>query len=88
MQAFSQTVLRQHRSAGARQKLLACLQEHVAAMNSKDRAEAAGGCDEDSIVLLAAMGLDGPPPAQASAPAAVRREAAAQAKRKVSPAFV
>ena len=35
-------------------------------MNSKDRAEAAGGCDEDGIVLLAAMGLDGPPPAQAS----------------------
>ena len=88
MQAFSQTVLRQHRSAGARQKLLACLQEHAAAMNKKDCAEVAGGCDADGTALLAAMGLDGPPAAQASAPAAVRREAAAQAKRKVSPAFV
>ena len=78
----------QHRSAGARQELLARLQEHVAAMDSKDRAEAAGGCNADGTALLAAIGLDGPPPAQASAPAAVRREAAAQAKRKVSPAFV
>ena len=57
-------------------------------MNSKDRAEAAGGCDEDGTALLAVMGLDGPPPAQASAPAAVCREAAAQAKRNANLAFV
>ena len=78
MQAFSQTVLRQHRSAGARQKLLARLQEHVAAINSNDLAEGAGGCGADGSELLASLGLDGPPPPRESA----------LAKRTVSPAFV
>ena len=88
MQAFPQTVLLQHRSAGARQKLLACLQEHIAAINSNDYAEAAGGCYVDGTSLLAALGLDGQQQVQASAPAAPRRDAAPPAKRKVSPAFV
>ena len=73
MQAFSQTVLLQHSSAGApwaRQKLLARLQEHVAAIYSNNFAEAAGGCNADGTVLLASLGLDGPPQAQASAAAA------------------
>ena len=39
-----------------------------AAIISNDRAEAAGGCDADGTSLLAAMGLDGPQPAQAPQP--------------------
>ena len=80
----------QHRSAGARQELLARLQEHVAAIYSIDFAEAAGSCDADGTALLASLGLDGPPQAQASAPgpAAAFIKSPALAKRKVSPAFV
>ena len=47
----------------------------------------ADGCDADGTALLAALGLNGPQQVQASAPAAVRKEAAAPAKLKVSPAF-
>ena len=49
-----------HGSAGARQKLLASLQEHVATIYSNDFAEAAGGCDADGTALLPSLGLDGP----------------------------
>ena len=64
-QAFCQAVLRQHRAEGARQKLLASLQAHVVAKFSNNGAGGADAGNDDGTDLLASLGLDVPPPAQA-----------------------